>query len=318
MSGLFVLRERLKRIYAGKQNVITPFVKGLIALFMLLAINDKIGFVSYLNNFFVVVLLTALCAVLPSAALVCIGCLVTFLHLMALSTEIALIGVAVLVVMALLYLRFCNKQLLLLVLVPLSFYLGLSYIIPLVIGILCGPSAILTMVCGIIIHFFIDYVSTNALAIQEIAATDSMSRVRVGIDAIAHNDALTLALISFVITAIVVYALRKQVMDQAFGTSVITGAIVNLVLNFLGLLIFSNGPSIIGLLLGTIIAVPVAILVAFLFVGLDYSRTERVQFEDEDYYYYVKAVPKMGVQTPSKTARRVNTQRTQRYHTHYK
>lgn len=315
MSGLLVLKEQLKEIYARKHGIIIPIVKGMIGLFMLLAINDKIGFVSYLNNFFVIILLTALCAVLPTAAMLCIGCMVVFLHLMALSTEIALIGIAVFVVMLLLYLRFCNKQLILLILVPLSFYLGLSYIMPLVIGILCGPSAILTLVCGIIIHFFIDYISVNALTIQGIAATDSMSRIRVGLDGIIHNDALTLALISFVITTIVVYILRKQAIDQAFSTSIFTGAIVNVILNFLGILIFDNGPSILGLILGTIIAVPVAILIAFLFVGLDYSRTERVQFEDDDYYYYVKAVPKMNIQSPSKTVKRINTQR---YHTHYK
>lgn len=315
MSGLLVLKEQLKEIYARRQGVIVPAVKGLIALFMLLAINDKIGFVSYLNNFLVVILLTALCAALPSVAMLCIGCMVVVLHLMALSTEIALIAIAIFVVMVLLYLRFCSKQLLLLILVPLSFYLGLSYIMPLVIGILCGPGAILTLVCGIIIHFYIEYISMNALMIQEIATTDSMSRIRVGLDAIIHNDALILALISFVITTIVVYVLRKQAIDQAFSTSIFTGAIVNVILNFLGILILDNGPSILGLLLGSIIAVPVAMLIAFLFVGLDYSRTERVQFEDDDYYYYVKAVPKMNIQTPSKTVKRINTQR---YHSHYK
>jgi hypothetical protein len=30
-------------------------------------------------------------------------------------------------------------------------------------------------------------------------------------------------------------------------------------------------------------------------MNLDYARTERVQFEDDDYYYYVKAVPKKMV-----------------------
>ena len=35
----------------------------------------------------------------------------------------------------------------------------------------------------------------------------------------------------------------------------------------------------------------------FLF-SVDYSRTERVQFEDDEYYYYVKAVPKVVVATP--------------------
>jgi len=32
---------------------------------------------------------------------------------------------------------------------------------------------------------------------------------------------------------------------------------------------------------------------AFLTVGLDYPHTEKVQFEDDDYYYFVKAVPKI-------------------------
>ena len=36
-------------------------------------------------------------------------------------------------------------------------------------------------------------------------------------------------------------------------------------------------------------------MIQFLFMDLDYDRTERVQFEDDDYYYYVKAVPKKMV-----------------------
>jgi hypothetical protein len=89
----------------------------------------------------------------------------------------------------------------------------------------------------------------------------------------------------------------------------------NVILNFMGILILDDGPGVIGLLLGTIIAVPLAMLVAFLFMGLDYKRTERVQFEDEDYYYYVKAVPKMKIQAPSKTVKKINTQK---YRTHHK
>ena len=42
---------------------------------------------------------------------------------------------------------------------------------------------------------------------------------------------------------------------------------------------------------------------------MDYSRTEKVQFEDDEYYYYVKAVPKMTVAAPAKTVKRINAQR---------
>ena len=51
----------------------------------------------------------------------------------------------------------------------------------------------------------------------------------------------------------------------------------------------------VGLLVGSIISLLIGFLIQFLFMNLDYARTERVQFEDDDYYYYVKAVPKKMV-----------------------
>ena len=36
------------------------------------------------------------------------------------------------------------------------------------------------------------------------------------------------------------------------------------------------------------------------------SRTERVQFEDDEYYYYVKAVPKMYVAVKEKQVKTIN------------
>ena len=42
-----------------------------------------------------------------------------------------------------------------------------------------------------------------------------------------------------------------------------------------------------------------------IFFSVDYSRTENVQFEDDEYYYYVKAVPKVGVQMPEKQVKHI-------------
>ena len=43
--------------------------------------------------------------------------------------------------------------------------------------------------------------------------------------------------------------------------------------------------------------------------GVDYTRTEYVQFEDDDYYYYVKAVPKMTVATPEFKVQKINARK---------
>ena len=55
------------------------------------------------------------------------------------------------------------------------------------------------------------------------------------------------------------------------------------------------------MIIGNIICMILAFVLEFLFMDLDYSRTERVQFEDDDYYYFVKAVPKKMVTSSEKT-----------------
>jgi hypothetical protein len=63
--------------------------------------------------------------------------------------------------------------------------------------------------------------------------------------------------------------------------------------------------SIVGLIVGSIVAVLIAKLVEFFAFNVDYSRTELVQFEDDEYYYYVKAVPKNTVATPQKRVKTI-------------
>ena len=67
--------------------------------------------------------------------------------------------------------------------------------------------------------------------------------------------------------------------------------------------------SIISALLGAVVTVIVCKIIEFFRFCLDYSRTEKVQFEDDEYYYYVKAVPKMTVAAPTNTVKKINTQR---------
>ena len=315
MAALLMLKEKIKVLYASYRNIIVPTIRAITAFLMLLAINDKIGYMARLDNILIVVVLAAVCAVTPTAVTVLVGLFVVLGHISVLSIELALIAFAVFVIMGLLYLRFCNNDLVLLILVPLSFYFGIPYVMPLLVGILCGPMAVLTLCCGIVVHYYIDYIAVNALTIQGMSSSGTLDKIRVGIDGIIQNDAMFLALLSFAAATIVVHILRRQAIDYAWSVAIFSGAITNVILSFMGILLFDNGPSVFELLIGTIIAVPLAMIVGFMFMGLDYSRTEKVQFEDEDYYYYVKAVPKMKIKAPAKTVKQINTQR---YHTHHK
>ena len=51
----------------------------------------------------------------------------------------------------------------------------------------------------------------------------------------------------------------------------------------------------------------VGFLAALLFRNLDFSRVERVQFEDDDYYYYVTAVPKIHIAEEDKEIKKITS-----------
>ena len=91
------------------------------------------------------------------------------------------------------------------------------------------------------------------------------------------------------------------------GLIFVISAIVDILVLLIGDLLYNTNVSVVNAILGTIVAVIVAKVVEFFRFCVDYSRTEKVQFEDDEYYYYVKAVPKMTVAAPTKTVKKINT-----------
>jgi len=47
-------------------------------------------------------------------------------------------------------------------------------------------------------------------------------------------------------------------------------------------------------------------------LSVDYSRVEHTQFEDDEYYYYVRAVPKAFVSVEDKQVKHINAKRTKK------
>ena len=118
---------------------------------------------------------------------------------------------------------------------------------------------------------------------------------------------MILTIAAFAVTIILVYLIRRLSIDYAWTIAIIAGALGDIMILLVGDLIFDTNVSILGLIIGTVFSVAVAKIVEFFAFHVDYSRTESVQFEDDEYYYYVKAVPKITVATPSRTVKKINT-----------
>ena len=123
----------------------------------------------------------------------------------------------------------------------------------------------------------------------------SSSKFDISVGQFLGNKEMYLVIVIFVITAIVVYLVRRMEVDNAWTLAIISGALIQVAGLFVGYIVLGVTGKTLWLIVGNIISLLIAFILQFLFMNLDYARTERVQFEDDDYYYYVKAVPKKMV-----------------------
>ena len=90
------------------------------------------------------------------------------------------------------------------------------------------------------------------------------------------------------------------------------GTIAQLVVIFIGDITFDVSVPVSELIIGVAVSLILSGISPFFGFAVDYSRTEYVQFEDDDYYYYVKAVPKLTVSTPDVKVQKINARKLQR------
>ena len=99
----------------------------------------------------------------------------------------------------------------------------------------------------------------------------------------------------FIITTLIVYVVRKLDIEHSWTVAWASGILFEAIGLTAGYILLGISDKIAGVIIGSVISGVIAMIIQFLFFNLDYSRTERLQFEDDDYYYYVKAVPKIKV-----------------------
>ena len=214
-----------------------------------------------------------------------------------------------LLVLFLLYFRFSPKDTIVVLLTPMSFILGIPYVMPLAMGLLGSPASAVSVGCGVIVTFFIRNIADGSSTFSAMEAEDMASRFRYIIDGFISNKGMILTIVAFTATIIIVYLIRRLSVDYAWTIAIIAGALADVMILLVGDLIFDTNVSILGLIIGTVVSGLLAKVIEFFAFHVDYSRTEKVQFEDDEYYYYVKAVPKITVSAPSRTVKKINTAR---------
>lgn len=309
MTTLFVAKQYVKNFISKYEVYLKPLFKLILALVTLMIINRKIGYMHRLDDISIVLIASLMCSFMPMNFIVFLAAAFTVLHMYALSLECAAITLLVFLILFLLYFRFSPKDTLVVLLTPLSFMIGIPYVIPLTMGLLGTPASAISVGCGVIVTYLINYIADSAPTLSGMETEDIATRFRFIIDGFLDNRAMVLTIAAFAVTIILVYLIRRLAVDYAWTIAIIAGALAEVMILLIGDLMFDTNVSILNLIVGTVFSVVIAKIVEFFAFHVDYSRTEKVQFEDDEYYYYVKAVPKITVAVPSRTVKKINTSR---------
>lgn len=307
MTTLLVVKQYIKTFISKYEVYLKPVLKLVLALAALMMINGKIGYMHRLDSIPLVLIIALMCSFMPMNFIIFVAAVFVVLHMYALALECAAITLVVFLVLFLLYFRFSPKDTLVVLITPMCFAVGIPYAVPLAMGLIGTPASAISVGCGVIVTYLINYISDSATALSGMDTEDMSTRFRFIMDGFLDNKEMVLTIAAFSVTIILVYFIRRLAVEHAWTIAIIAGALADVVILLVGDLMFDTNASIVGLIIGTVFSVLIAEVVEFSAFHVDYSRTEKVQFEDDEYYYYVKAVPKITVAAPSRTVKKINT-----------
>lgn len=310
MMDMLLIKEKVKNFYAEYEQILSHIIRFLVSFISMIIISQNIGYNMVLTMWPVMLVLSALFAFMPWRLIVLGLTIIMSANVLSLSLELGIVVIVSMFIMLLLFFRFVPTQGVFVLFIPLAFFLRIPYIIPIIAGLICTPLSIVSVIFGTLIYHMISVVGKNASAIENVTAdTTSTSSLNTVLNMVNGNNQMLLIICAFILTIAVVYLIRRTSINNAWIVAILVGGVMDFVIVLVGSLILDTEYSILGVIVGNVVSILLAMAIQFFVFSVDYSRTEHTQFEDDEYYYYVKAVPKINVVAPEMNVKRINAQR---------
>ncbi len=306
MDTIIELREKLQEVYAQHSKIIEKAFRFILAFLVFYEINKNIGFLQAAASPVVALALAVICAFLPLLFTVFGATALILAHMYGVSLGILIVVSLVFLVMYIFYFRLTPKMALAVLLTPLAFVFHMPFAVPMAYALLSTPTAMAAVACGTITYYMLEYVKVGATGLTGEDAPGLIEQLSVCTRQIFQNKEMWVAVVTFMIAFMVVYTLRRQSFNHAWTVAVIVGTVIYLVAEVAGDIAMEVAVSYGSMVLGGIAAVIVGLILEILFFTVDYSRCENLQYEDDEYYYYVKAVPKLNVAKPEKQVKHIS------------
>lgn len=311
MTALLNFKEKLKIIYSRYSAYINPAIKYFSMMISLFVMAHYVGYTSMLKNPVVLILIAAISAVLPLNVVVVLNTIMMVANMYSISAEIAMVVLMIFIIMYFFYFRFSSKYGYVLILMPILCFMRVPFIMPLVLGMAAAPSSIIAMIFGMVMFFMMKYGSEEVILIANGSSDSGVDKMSSFVSKLMSDKELLAFIIAFSITTLIVYGIKRLSVNYSTTIGIVAGGIFDVIVILSATYMFDiDGVFKIWMIcVFSVLSIIIAYILQFFIIALDYSRTEFTQFEDDDYYYYVKAVPKVKVTATDVKVKRINVKR---------
>ena len=307
MDSLYVIRERMQDLYSRYSIVADKAIQFVLAVMTFYMINNHVGFMKTLASPVVALALAIIATFFPPIITVILATALILVHMYSVSIAALVVTALIFLIMYIFYLRFTPKMAIVVLLTPLAFAFKIPVVVPISCALLMSPISMVAVGCGTVVYYMMAYMKKCSLRYAGRFCErydgnrlgniqNKFSRIKNCGSSLSHLLSAHWLFIRF----------ANQAIAHAWTIAVIVGAVVNIVVVAIGDVAMGVHASYGSLIFGSIGAAVIGVILELFFFSVDYSRSENLQYEDDEYYYYVKAVPKIVVSTPEKTVKRIN------------
>ena len=288
------IRRDIQKFCQKHSKGIRFALKLILGVLLFLSINDLYGKTEQ-SAMILAVILGVICAVLPFNVTYLMSSVLITIHLCQISWDLVAFYLAFVLLSYLMVCRIKPEASVIIAFTPLFFYLRVPFLLPLAVGMFSNLIGVGAMIFGVLLYFFGGYIKGVVVLLSSTTGGDSIIAVKNVIDSFSGDEQCLLLLAAFVVSAVLMYLLYHQSFDYAWYIAILVGGLSGFFVCLAGGFAFDIQGRNLGYLISILISMLIAILIQFFRCIIDYGSVEYIEFEDDEYYYYVKAVPKVTV-----------------------
>ena len=190
--------------------------------------------------------------------------------------------------------------------IPVFLWCKVPCFLVIILGLFFTPASLLSAISGAIFYYVLQSIKLCENMAGE-KNTELFELIKQAGDHIIYNHEMYVVSAMLCIVLLVTWLFRKSKISYAFELGIVFGTVSSIVMLFMGNLFAECDFSMGFIIAGSLLSGVLAYVVHFFHMALDYGAIEEVQFEDDDYFYYVRAVPKMKMTVGERTVKHIYT-----------